>query len=41
MKEINFENLDFDEIIKSTEKTLSRISPIDIIMDYKDKFCKR
>jgi hypothetical protein len=41
MKEINFEDLDFDEIIKSTETTLSKISPEEILIKYQDKFCKR
>jgi hypothetical protein len=41
MKEINFQDLDFNEIIKSTEKTLSTISPQEILNNYQDKFCKK
>lgn len=39
MKEINFENLNFNEIILSTEKSLSRITPSVIMEDFNDKFC--
>jgi hypothetical protein len=38
MKDLNFEEYNFNEIIENTEKSLMRISPYNIIKDFHDKF---
>jgi hypothetical protein len=38
MKDLNFEEYDFNEIIENTEKSLSKISPYILIKDFNDKF---